>query len=79
MDISGTTPLPPATSSTGPGGAGSQTNQPPIGPRSSSGYPGIEHVGQVGRDLAVLEPLHGQLEPVAGRAAEAIEYERWVE
>ena len=37
MDISGTTPLPPATSSTGPVLAGSQTNQPPIGPRSSSG------------------------------------------
>ena len=37
IDISGTIPLPPASSSTGSGRAGSQTNQPPMGPRSSSG------------------------------------------
>ncbi len=40
MDISGTTPLPPATSRRGAVDPGGQTNQPPIGPRSSSGSPG---------------------------------------
>ena len=33
--ISGTTPEPPATSSTDAGWVAGQTNQPPIGPRSS--------------------------------------------
>jgi hypothetical protein len=37
--ISGTIPEPPATSRTGPGSAGRQTNHPPTGPRISSGLP----------------------------------------
>jgi hypothetical protein len=40
MDISGTMPLPPAMSCSGAGEAGSQVNQPPIGPRSSTWSPG---------------------------------------
>jgi len=39
IDISGTTPDPPATSSTRSTCSGRQTNQPPIGPRSSSWSP----------------------------------------
>jgi hypothetical protein len=39
MAISGTTPEPPATSSTGPPSAGSHTKCPPIGPRTSSSSP----------------------------------------
>ena len=38
--ISGTTPLPPPNSSTGSVSPGRQTNQPPIGPRSSNRFPG---------------------------------------
>ena len=63
--ISGTTPEPPATSSTGAVCVARQTNQPPTGPRSSSWSPDLERVGQVGRDLAVVEPLDGQLDPAA--------------
>jgi len=37
--MSGTTPEPPATSWTGSGRSGRQTNQPPTGPRISSGSP----------------------------------------
>src|SRR5437879_4378916 len=38
--MSGTMPEPPATSSTGAGSTGRQTNQPPTGPRISTGSPG---------------------------------------
>jgi hypothetical protein len=40
MDISGTMPEPPATSSSGRGSDDGQVNQPPIGPRSSTWSPG---------------------------------------
>ena len=78
MAISGTTPLPPATSRTGAGEDGSQTNQPPIGPRSSSLSPGCR-----------FSVRYGETSPSAMRctvssrrvpsAAEAIEYERSTE
>jgi len=39
IDISGTSPEPPATSRSGPPSRASQVNQPPMGPRSSSSSP----------------------------------------
>ena len=60
MARNGTTPLPPPTSSAGV--VPSHTNQPPIGPRTSSWSPGCDGVGQVRGDLAVVEPLDEELD-----------------
>ena len=64
IDISGTTPEPPPTSSTGAASAPSHTNHPPIGPRD---FELVAHLGdrrQVRRDLASVDSDHGQLERV---------------
>ena len=61
--ISGTSPEPPPTSSSGPPSSTRQVKWPPTGPRSSSSSPARSSLGQVGRDLAVVDALDGQLEP----------------
>ena len=64
---SGTTPVPPADAARA-GVAPSQTNQPPIGPRTSSSSPDLDDVGEVGRHLAVGEPLDVELDQRIVRA-----------
>ena len=71
MAISGTTPDPPATSSTArPGPAPRRSSRPPALELQLVAL--AELAGQVRRDLAVLQALHGQLDPRAV-GAEAIE------
>ena len=73
--MSGTTPDPPPTSSAGV--SASHTNQPPIGPRTSSTSPTSTTSCEEARHLAVGQVLDGQLDLAAGRpGAEATEYER---
>ena len=55
----------------------SHTNQPPIGPRTSSSSPTLDDVVQERRDLAVVEPLDGELDLVRlSSGGDATEYER---
>jgi hypothetical protein len=78
MAISGTTPLPPATSRTGAVEDGSQTNQPPIGPRSSSLSPGWRSSVRYGETSPSLIRCTVSSRRVPSRA-EAVEYERSAE
>jgi hypothetical protein len=78
MAMTGTIPEPPATSCTGSVWSWRQTNHPPIGPRTSTWSPTARSRVRNGGHLAVLDLLHGDIDPVivAPPAAEAMEYER---
>ena len=70
--ISGTTPEPPADQQDRAAVTGCQTKYPPTGPRTSTRSPASGTHREVRRDLAIHDPLDGQLDAVSS-GADAIE------
>ena len=73
--ISGTTPEPPPTSSTGSVCSGRHTNQPPIGPRTSTWSPGRTSSTRYG-DTSPSSSRSTVISTRVPSGTDAIEYDR---